>query len=189
MDLLPERLHEKGNKSYNPGDIIYVDSNFIPKYDCFGVVIDRDFWIEQVEKEDVFKESLEEILENGVFEKSVLFRVLGTKSFRQYKKPNSLKESEPDNHAIMHYKCQLLIYVDPVNLRPLIEISKKNNCKIGELLFNESDSYISGALNDAEVVYKYLDGERFNPKKEHYSKEDKLLKLLEKAIPLNNQQP
>ncbi len=176
-------LKEKSVRKYSLGDIIYVDSNFSRNYDCFGVVIKKDFWMEQVKREDVFNQAIDELKYNGVFDKQIFFRVLGTKSFRQYWKANDDAEFEPDEKIVMHYRCQSPVYVDPVNLKPLIEISKIDSGRVGETLFMGSNPYTSDALDDAEIVYNYLEGKRFSSSG-YVSKEDKLLRLLKQAIPI-----
>lgn len=176
---------ERRIRKYSLGDMIYVDSNFSRNYDCFGVVVDRDFWMEQVKREDVFNHAIDELKHNGVFDRQILFRVLGTKSFRQYWKANDDAEFEPDERTVVHYRCQAPIYVNAVDLKPLIEISKIDSGRVGKILFMGSNPYILDALNDAEIVYNYLEGKRFSSR-EYVSKEDKLLRLLEQAIPIKS---
>lgn len=178
-------LEEKRNGKHSLGDIIYVDSNFSRNYDCFGVVIDNNFWMKQAKKENVFTYTIDELKQNSVFDKQIPFRVLGTRFFRQYWKANDDAEFESDENTVMHYRCQAPIYVDSVNLKPLIEIAEIDGGRVGETLFNDSSSYVWGALNDAKVVYDYLDGKRFSPSG-YIHKEDKLLRLLEQAIPIKS---
>ena len=177
---------EKRNRKYSPGEIIYFNDKNNDRDSCFGFVVDKDFWLDEAKKEGFLNESIDKHL-NGTFkplEEIVLFRVLGEKIFREKLKEYDLHNFEPSQNRIIHYKKGEPIYVTPVNLRPVIEISKKDNGRIKNFLFSKSDPYILDALEDAEVVYNYLDGERFNPRKIQFFKRDKLLRLLEKAIPV-----
>ncbi len=175
-------LEEKRIRKYAPGDIIYADSNFARSYDCFGVVVNRDFWTGQVKRENVFNQAIDELKCNGVLDKQIPFRVLGTKFFRQHWRANDDAEFEPDEKVVMHYRCQTPVYVDPIDMKPLIKISEIDSGRVGETLIG-SNSYVWGALNDAKVVYDYLEGKRFSFP-EYVSEGDKLLRLLEQAIPI-----
>ena len=125
---------------------------------------------------------IDELKKNGVFDIHIPFRVLGTRFFRQHWKANDDAEIEPDENAIMHYRCQHPVYIDPVDLRPLLEIIKIDAGRVGETLFDLGSQYVYSALSGAKVVYDYLDGKRFSPSR-YTSKEDKLLRLLGEAIP------
>ena len=181
-------LDEKRKRRYSDGDIIFVDSNFSRGYDCFGVVVEKDFWMKQVEKENVFKENVEEIFMNhGSLDERVLFRVLGTRAFIQIKRAENEKGFTSGEDIVMHYRCQLPVYVDPVNLKPLINLSKIDAGQVGKVLFSGQDSYILEVLNEAEVIYDYLHGKRFDTSSKDFfsKKKGKLLRLLEQAIPIN----
>jgi|SRR3989344_2665405 len=175
---------EKRNIKYYPGDIIFVDSNYSSIENCFGVVVDKDFWSERVKKENVFTEHLKEIVKKNQLDYQVLFRVLGTRAFRQYWKANDREEFEPNERVVMHYRCQLPVYVDKVNLKPIIELSRIDSGRVGEVLI--SDSYALESLIEAEIVYAYLEGKRFDSSEKNIWNREKLLRLLKKAIPINS---
>ena len=183
-------LDEKRKRRYSDGDIIFVDSNFSRGYDCFGVVVEKDFWMKQVEKENVFKENVEEIFMNhGSLDERVLFRVLGTRAFIQIKRTEeNEKEFTSGEDIVMHYRCQLPVYINPVNLKPLIHLAKIDDGQVGRVLFSGGDPYILEVLNEAEVIYQYLERKRFDKTKiekgDYLDPEDKLLRLLEQAIRL-----
>lgn len=171
------------DKILKPGDTCYVDANG-SDHDCFGVVVDPDFWFESAKKENVLGELLPTVNQN----RHCLFRVLGIQTFRQYWRGNDPEQIEPHERVVMHYRFQAKFYVEPVNLRPLIELTKIAGNRVGRLLLGERcccHEHVRSALADAEVVYQYLDGLRFKPGKSDYlHSEDKLLRLLEKAVPI-----
>jgi hypothetical protein len=173
------------DKNFKPGDIIYADSNFSIAYDCFGVVVDKDFWLEQANKENVLEENLSEFKEKH----DVPFRVLGNKLFRQYWRANDSEEVEPDEHKLMHYRFNSSIYTSKIDLRPLIQIRNIRLDKFaGHALkfFDFKNLYFQEALSEAKIVYDYLDGKRLDRESAPYiHKEEKLLRLLEKAIPFD----
>ena len=179
-------------KKFIPGDIIYADSNFSHANDCFGVVVDKDFWLEQAKIENVLEESLKEYNEKH----HIPFRVLGKRLFRQSWRANNPEEFEPDENKLMHYRFNLPVYTQKINLKSLIQA---RNIPVerfeGDLFsFEENISkfldlknhYFEEVLSQARIVYEYLEGKRFDKSKEHIFKEDKFLRLLQKAIPLEN---
>ena len=172
------------DKNFKPGDIIYADSNFSTAYDCFGVVIDKDFWVEQVIKENVLEESLKDKRSSDV-----IFRVLGKKLFRQYWKANNPEEVEPDEHKLMHYRFNSLIYTSKFDLKPFIQM---RNIKLDKFaghameFLKFENRYFEEVLSEAKIVYEYLEGKRFDKDKVPYiHKDEKFLRLLDKAIPIN----
>jgi hypothetical protein len=175
-------------EDFKPGDIIYADSNFSMDYNCFGVVVNKEFWFEQVKKENVLEESLDEFEENC----DIPFRVLGNKLFRQYWRANDPEEFEPDEHRLMHYSFVTPHYAVKFDLRPLIQVHKNILAEgfEGNVLefLKFKNRYFEEVLSEARIVYDYLDGKRFDLNKENVFKKDKLLRLLEKAIPLHKSQ-
>ncbi len=175
---------EEMKTGFQPGDIIYADSNFSQLYDCFGVVVNKKFWLEQVKTENVLEESLNEFDEK----RDVPFRVLGRKMFRQYWRANNPDEVEPDEHKLMHYRFNSILYTAKIDLRPFIKLQETKTDNFTSHVrgfFTFEDEYFRGALDDARIVYDYLEDRRFDIKKGKYVfSEQKLLRLLEKAIPL-----
>ncbi len=175
-------LDEKRNREYSIGNIIYVDSNFARAYDCFGVVIEKEFWRTNVQKD--YLEFTKSNLAKGVFEKFVLFKVLGERKFRQPWKEKGIEDIKK-KEIVMSYRGQNQVYVDPINLLPLIETAKIDGGRVRETLFG-NNVYVLESLREAEIIYDYMDGKRFDKEKERkfIHKEDKLLRLLEQAIPI-----
>lgn len=174
---------DKIKTDFKPGDIIYADSNFSPAYDCFGVVIDKEFWLEQTKIENVLEKTLSEFNEK----RDIPFRVLGRRMFRQYWRANNPDEFEPDEHKLMHYRFNSFLYSTKIDLRPFIqlqEIKTDNFTSHVHGFFGFENEYFQGVLHEAEIVYDYLEGKRFNRKEKNVFSEQKLLRLLEKAIPL-----
>ncbi len=166
-----------------PGTIVFVDSNYAPQYDCFGVIIEEKFWLRAVEEERILNS---EELGQYNSERYHLFRVLGSRSFRKYWQANNPEAIEPDEHSVMHYRFQGDHNVVPINLRPIIEQKNRlHGYNVYRLLCGNND-YILEALNEASIVYQYLDGKRFTPKKEYLDHEAKFLRLLEMAVPLSH---
>ncbi|MEI8343638.1 MAG: hypothetical protein WCF93_01655 [Candidatus Moraniibacteriota bacterium] len=87
--------------------------------------------------------------------------------------------AEPDEHVIVHYTFEKLHSVEAIDLR---EIAFINDDVLRLFIENEYDLL---ALHDARVLYEYLDGVRFVGVVGSLTKRrEKLLQLLEKAIPL-----
>lgn len=167
-------------KNLPPGTIIYADSNNSRRYDCFGVIVDSVFWHKAAKKENKCVKKMNQFFDEKCCH---LYRILGTISMREYWICNDPDAFEPDEHSVWHYDYQGDIYVEAVNLRPIVEECQKNSGRIGIRLFSNSE-YMQSAINDAAVVYSYLDGKKFNPQKDFLHREDKLLRLFEQAIPL-----
>ena len=169
-------------EDFRPGQIIFVDSNFSERYDCFGVVINKDFWVEAAKNEGVLGEYLSQFDPLHY----VSFRVLGRRSFAQYWLRNDPDNSEVDPHVFVNYHFQHSRYVKPVDLRSIAEIVGRTSRHGGDLLV--TDDYPREALREAQIVYEYLDGKRCQDCQNDYmSPEDKLLKILEQAVPMENQ--
>ncbi len=186
---------------FKPGDMIYADSNLSHSYDCFGVVVDKNFWFEQVNLENVLEESLSEFKE----ERHTPFRVLGTRLFEQHWRMNNPEELEPNNLKVMHYRFNSLTYTTKLDLRSFINlknIQTDNFTEHVKYFFNFKDNYFQEVLHEAKIIYGYLGGERFDPKihgseigyvgkggkiekVRTFDEDEKLLRLLNKAIPLN----
>ncbi len=174
---------EEIKTDFKPGDIIYADSNFSPLYDCFGVVVEKEFWLEQATLENVLEESFKEFNEKL----DIPFRVLGRRMFRQYWRANNPNEVEPDEHKLMHYRFNRPAYTTKIDLRPFIKLQEtKTDNLTGHVrgFFTFENEYFQGALEEAKIVYEYLEGKRFDKKEKNVFSEQKLLRLLERAIPL-----
>jgi len=171
-------------KKLIPGTIIFVDMNGNGR-DHFGVIVDKDFWQEAVGKEDIILPWIKNHEKN--IDQCHLYRVLGICQFRRWWLENDSSTLEPDPMAVIHYRFHSDYYTKPFNLRPFIK--SINQLKTGEhhLLFPATykDQYLSSALEDAEIIYQYLSGKRFqsNYEKKFLSKEEKLFRLLGLAIP------
>jgi len=188
---------EQPQRLYKPSEILYVDSNYSERQNCFGVVVTDNFWIEAVEREGkIPEERYSQALE--MRNDYTLVRVLGTRVFRKGWECLNPDFLEPNEEDVFNYTSRANIYCEPFNLKPFIdsddfpEYNRANSfvatCEIRgcNLLSRENLEYRYQALEDAEVVYSYLEGKRFQPEDDDYiSKEDKLLRLLERAIPLN----
>jgi hypothetical protein len=181
---ISNQINKANSIIYNPGEIIFAHGNGAAP-NCFGVIVEKNFWDEQVKIENVLGESLETIKDYP--NENVHFRVLGTKIFRQYWKTNNEEEFEPNDLTIMKYRFNAKIYTSKVDLKPLInslKIKTKNMASI-ENIFEFKDPYAQEVLHEARIIYEYLEEKRF--KKEEFSyinQEAKLLRLLERAIPL-----
>jgi|GEM_PF-6762260 hypothetical protein len=177
-------LNERKAVIYKPGDVVYADSNGQSGENYFGVVVDRDFWFREIEKEDVILPAIEEYKKNGVLYNRIPLRVLGTKFFRQYWKTNDDEFFEPEDKVVMSYRAAAPTYTSEVDLRPIIELCGIDNNRVGKLLFNDANTYALDSLRDAKIVYDYLDGARFDSSEKYVFKKDKLLRLLEQAVPI-----
>jgi hypothetical protein len=170
-------------RKYKPGEILYVDSNFSRRYDCIGVVVSDDFWLEAVIKEGKYPEEI--FREEFESEKRSLVRVLGTRSFRRYWDCNDHEFFDPNEEDVFNYISQLETYCVPIDLRPFLKVWEVARGRVFDLLFDRD--YASRAISDAKLVYEYLDGERYEPSERGISRKEKFLRMLEKAIPLDKQ--
>lgn len=180
-----DTIKERKDVIYTPGDIVYADSNGQSDENYFGIVVDRDFWFREMRKEDVIFPQIEKHRKNGVLDSHIPLRVLGTKVFRQYWKTNDCEFFEPEDKVVMRYRLATPVYTSKVDLRSIIELCGIDNNRVGKLLFNNADTYTLDSLKDAKIVYDYLDGARFDSSKEYVFREDKLLRLLEQAVPID----
>jgi hypothetical protein len=178
-------------KDLAPGTVVFVDSNMRPDQDCFAVIVDSDFWFKAVETEKVILPQLEDLEADArgpkmCPENYCLFRILGHRTFPQNWLTNSPEAEESFCASVVHNHFQIRSQVSPIDLRPHVALFGDTNDRMegGKIFFHEMGAYLRGALKDAAVLYRYLDGERFSsPKWQHISVEEKLLRLLEKAIP------
>lgn len=170
-------------KNLPPGTVIFARSNPSPRYDCFGVIVNADFWQQAAEREGIYpSQVLKEYYEPDMDQ---VFRVLGRRFFPKTWRVGVASALEPDAHVFMHYRFWRDSEIYPVDLRPILELSKMCDSRVGQLLLNLGiNSHIRKALSDAEIVYAYLDRKRTIEGK-LISKEDEMFfRLLEQAVPL-----
>lgn len=170
-------------RKHKPGEILYVDSNYAEIYNCLGVVVEDNFWLEEVKKEGKFPE---EIYQKSFQDQRIqLVRVLGTRVFRRYWDCNDPDFAEPNEEDVFNYRFQHEIYVAPADLRSIINLQSVDNGRLTRLLIS-GEVYVKRALHDAKLIYDYLDGKRAKHNQDgHVSSEEKFLRMLEKAIPLD----
>lgn len=178
-------IEKRNAVEYKPGDIVYADSNGKSSEDYFGLVVDRNFWLKEIEKENVILYEIERYRKNGVLDNMLGLRVLGDKFFRQSWKTNDPNRFEPGDNAVMNYRVASPIYTCKINLRPTLELCSIDGNRVGGLLLGDANDYVHSALGDARTVYDYLDGERFDASKKYIYGREKLLRLLEQAVPLD----
>lgn len=171
-------------KKLIPGTTIFVDMNGNGR-DHFGVIVDKSFWQKAVDEENIILPWIKDYEKN--IDQCHLYRVLGICQFRRWWLVNDPSTLEPNPMAVIHYRFNSVYYTKPFDLRPFIK--SVNQLETGEhhLLFPATydDQYLSSALEDAKIIYQYLSGKRFqsDSSKNFLSKEEKLFRLLELAIP------
>ena len=168
------------DRLYNPGRILYVDSNSSPKYDCFGVVVDSNFWLKQaVEEANYSKEMCKDAFNDN---RKTLVRVLGTKVFQ--KRTDVDNVIEPNSEEVFNYIFRPASLCHCVDFEPFIKFRGIDNGRAFRALGGDNN-YFKEVIDEAELIYSYMAGKRFEYVEGDYlSYEDRYLKMLELAIPL-----
>jgi len=168
------------DRLYNPGRILYVDSNSSPKYDCFGVVVDSNFWLKQaVEEANYSKEMCKDAFNDN---RKTLVRVLGTKVFEKDIDEDNL--IEPNREEVFNYIFRPVSLCHSVDLEPFIKFRGIDNGRAFRAI-GADNNYFKEVINEAELIYSYMAGQRFEHVEGGYmSDKDRYLRMLELAIPL-----